>query len=69
MAQVKGDGVPSLYVAIIMMSLCWIIMIMRLGVRQYLHALGLDDLLMFIGLVRAVTNHLHREDRPLTYIP
>ncbi|RGP74454.1 integral membrane [Fusarium longipes] len=51
MAQVAGDGVPLLYVTITMLILSWIFASLRLWVRKWKRNLGLDDGLMFAGLI------------------
>ncbi|KAL4727054.1 hypothetical protein ACLX1H_005954 [Fusarium chlamydosporum] len=51
MARVAGDGVALLYGTIVMLSLSWIFATLRLGVRKWKRNLGLDDWLMFAGLI------------------
>ncbi|UPK91994.1 hypothetical protein LCI18_002929 [Fusarium solani-melongenae] len=51
MAKVAGDGVPLLYLTIVMLSLSWVTLVTRLGVRRWKKILGLDDWLMCVGLV------------------
>jgi hypothetical protein len=53
MAKVAGDGVPLLYLTIVMLSLSWATLVTRLGVRRWKKILGLDDWLMCVGLVCA----------------
>ena len=52
MVQPAGDGVLLFYASILLLALSWLTFITRLGVRIWRKASGLDDLLMFIGLVR-----------------
>jgi len=52
MGNAGGDGVPLLYTSIVLLVLTWLTCMLRGGVRIWRKALGLDDLLMFIGLVR-----------------
>lgn len=51
MARVAGEGVPLLWITIVMLTLSWIFLSARLGVRKWKNNLGLDDWLMFAGLV------------------
>ncbi|KAJ3543983.1 hypothetical protein NM208_g3287 [Fusarium decemcellulare] len=51
MSKVAGEGVPLLYVTIIMLALSWIFLLARLGVRKWKNILGLDDWLMCAGIV------------------
>lgn len=51
MAPVAGEGVPLLWITIVMLTLSWIFLSARLGVRKWKDNLGLDDWLMFGGLV------------------
>lgn len=53
MAPVAAEGVPLLYVTIIMLSFSWVAAIARLGVRIWKKNLGVDDWLMCAGLVCA----------------
>lgn len=53
MVQPAGDGVPLLYASIVLIALTWFTFILRMSVRVWRNASGWDDLLMFIGLVRA----------------
>ncbi|KAF2703584.1 hypothetical protein K504DRAFT_391806 [Pleomassaria siparia CBS 279.74] len=45
-----GDGVPLLYCSITLIALCWIVFLMRIGVRVWRKAWGVDDWLMLVGL-------------------
>jgi hypothetical protein len=56
MARVAGDGVALLWATIAMLSLSWIFAILRLGVRKWRKNIGLDDGLMFAGLVSTLTS-------------
>ena len=51
MAKPAGDGVQLLYTSIVLLALTWFIFIPRVGMRISRKALGVDDMLMFIGLV------------------
>ncbi|KAM0239477.1 hypothetical protein ACHAP5_008333 [Fusarium lateritium] len=51
MAPMAGDGVPLFYIAIVMLTLSWIFATARIGVRRWKKNLGLDDWLMFAGLI------------------
>jgi hypothetical protein len=51
MAPVAGEGVPLLYITIVMLTLSWIFATARIGVRRWKNNFGLDDWLMFGGLV------------------
>lgn len=53
MGRLGGDGVSLFYASIILLALTWVTFSARVGVRRWRKTLGLDDLLMFIGLVRA----------------
>ena len=48
---VAGDGVALLYAAIILLTLTWITVFMRVCVRIWRKVLGMDDFLMVVGLV------------------
>lgn len=47
-----GPAVALVALSIAMLVLTWVIVMLRFGVRIAIHALGLDDYLMAIGLVR-----------------
>ncbi|KAF2853525.1 hypothetical protein T440DRAFT_515652 [Plenodomus tracheiphilus IPT5] len=49
--EVKGDGVALLYGAIILLVLSWVVFCMRVGVRVWRKAFGLDDHFMFVGIL------------------
>ena len=49
--EVAGDGVALLYAAIILLTLTWITVSMRVCVRIWRKVLGMDDFLMVVGLV------------------
>ncbi|KAH9863703.1 hypothetical protein J1614_009635 [Plenodomus biglobosus] len=49
--EVAGDGVALLYGAIILLVLSWLVFCMRVGVRVWRKAFGLDDHLMFVGIL------------------
>lgn len=49
--EVAGDGVALLYCAIILLVLSWLIFSMRVGVRVWRKAWGMDDYLMLAGIV------------------
>ncbi|KAK9419724.1 hypothetical protein SUNI508_07210 [Seiridium unicorne] len=51
MISPRGDGVVLLYVTIVMLTLSWITLVARLGVRRRINAFGSDDWLMFAGLI------------------
>ncbi|KAF5716276.1 integral membrane protein [Fusarium mundagurra] len=51
MAPVAGEGVPLLRITIVMLTLSWIFLSARLVVRRWKNNLGLDDWLMFGGLI------------------
>ncbi|KAM5342204.1 hypothetical protein ACJ41O_015235 [Fusarium nematophilum] len=51
MAPVAGEGVPLLYVTIVMLALCWVTVIARIGTRKWIKNIGLDDYLMCGGLI------------------
>lgn len=53
MVQPAGDGVQLLYASIVLLVLTWLTFILRMSVRVWRNASGWDDILMFIGLVRA----------------
>lgn len=53
MGQVGGDGVALFHASIVLLALAWVTYGARVGVRIWRKALGLDDFLMFMGLVRA----------------
>jgi hypothetical protein len=48
---VGGDGVALLYCAIILLVLTWITFFMRVGVRVWRKAFGMDDYFMLVGIV------------------
>jgi hypothetical protein len=52
MVKLAGDGVPLFYTSILLLALSWITFVTRVGVRLSRKAFGLDDWLMFSGLVR-----------------
>jgi hypothetical protein len=51
MVKPAGDGVALLYTSIVLLTLSWAVFVPRVGVRVWRKALGLDDYLMFCGLV------------------
>ncbi|EEA25217.1 hypothetical protein TMatcc_006559 [Talaromyces marneffei ATCC 18224] len=51
MVKPAGDGVPLLYTSIVLLSVSWTVFVLRVGVRLWRKALGLDDYLMFCGLL------------------
>ncbi|KAK8029924.1 hypothetical protein PG993_011215 [Apiospora rasikravindrae] len=51
MVNVVGDGVPLLYLTIILLVLSWLTFVTRVGVRRWIHGFGTDDWLMGGGLV------------------
>ncbi|KAH7122014.1 hypothetical protein B0J13DRAFT_648138 [Dactylonectria estremocensis] len=51
MSRVLAEGVPLLYVTILMLALSWVTVVARLGVRRWKKNLGLDDWLMCAGLI------------------
>ncbi|KAG8157362.1 hypothetical protein KVR01_012746 [Diaporthe batatas] len=53
MTDPAGDGVLLLRVTIAMLTLSWVVLLSRLGVRRWLkpEAMGTDDHLMFVGLI------------------
>jgi hypothetical protein len=53
---VAGDGVALLYAAIVLLVLSWTIYCMRVGVRVWRKAFGLDDIIMFVGMVSFTTD-------------
>jgi hypothetical protein len=53
MKRPQGEGTVLLCITIVMLALSWIVLISRLAVRTWIKALGLDDWLMAVGLVRA----------------
>ena len=48
---VAGDGVALFYCAIILLVLSWVVFSMRVGVRVWRKAWGMDDYMMAIGVV------------------
>jgi hypothetical protein len=50
--DVNGDGVTLLYGAIVLLVTSWTIFTMRVGVRVWRKAFGMDDYLMSTGIVR-----------------
>jgi hypothetical protein len=48
---VAGDGVALLYCAIVLLVLSWITFFLRVGVRVWRKAWGMDDYLMLLGIV------------------
>jgi hypothetical protein len=57
---VAGDGVPLLYAAIVLLVLSWTVYGMRVGVRVWRKAFGLDDIMMLIGIVSSSTMAVRR---------
>lgn len=49
--DVAGDGVALFYGSIVLLVLSWTIFCMRVGVRVWRKAFGLDDYIMFVGIV------------------
>ncbi|EDU45539.1 hypothetical protein PtrSN002B_000696 [Pyrenophora tritici-repentis] len=49
--DVAGDGVALLYCAIVLLVLSWICFSMRVGVRIWRKAWGMDDYLMLLGII------------------
>jgi hypothetical protein len=56
---VAGDGVPLLYAAIVLLVLSWTVYCMRVGVRVWRKAFGLDDIMMLIGIVSCSTDRMY----------
>lgn len=56
--EVARDGVALLYCAIILLVLSWIVFSMRVGVRMWRKAWGMDDYFMLVGTVSA-QHHQH----------
>lgn len=52
--DVDGDGVTLLYGAIVLLVMSWTIFSMRVGVRVWRKAFGMDDYLMSTGIVRLI---------------
>lgn len=48
---IAGDGVALFYGAIIFLALSWTFFLMRVGVRVWRKAWGLDDYFMLVGIV------------------
>lgn len=48
---IAGDGIALWYSAIILLVLCWIVFPMRIGVRVWRKAWGMDDYFMLVGIV------------------
>ncbi|KAI1344502.1 hypothetical protein F5Y15DRAFT_113403 [Xylariaceae sp. FL0016] len=51
MVQPAGDGVPLLYITIVMLILSWITFVARAAVRLKIQLFGVDDWLMGAGLI------------------
>ncbi|KAF5002378.1 hypothetical protein FGRMN_390 [Fusarium graminum] len=51
MSPLAGEGVPLFYITIVMLTLSWLFASARLGVRIWKRNFGLDDWLMFVGLI------------------
>ncbi|KAH8701912.1 hypothetical protein BGW36DRAFT_356056 [Talaromyces proteolyticus] len=51
MVDPAGDGVPLFYTSIILLALGWFVYVLRVGVRIWRKALGVDDMLMLMGLL------------------
>jgi hypothetical protein len=62
---VAEDGVALLIGAILLLVLSWIIFSMRIGVRIWRKAFGMDDWLMLVGSVR-IPSQAHGETDDLT---
>lgn len=59
--EVAGDGVALLDGAIVLLILSWITFSMRVGVRVWRKAWGMDDWFMFIGIVSSsLTSQVNR---------
>lgn len=56
MVDPAGDGVVLLHTTIAMLTLSWVVLCARLATRKWLkpEAMGMDDYLMFVGLVRSI---------------
>jgi len=52
--EVAGDGVALLYGAIVLLVLSWIVFSLRVTVRVWRKAFGLDDYIMLAGIVSLV---------------
>ena len=48
---IAGDGATLFYGAIIFLALSWMFFLMRVGVRVWRKAWGLDDYFMLVGIV------------------
>lgn len=55
MVEPAGDGLQLLHASIVLIILAWLTFIARTSVRVWRKALGWDDILMLIGLVRIPT--------------
>ena len=66
---VAGDGVALLYCAIVLLVLTWIIFCMRVGVRIWRKAWGMDDNWMLVGVVRVHLNMPEQRTRKLIQNP
>lgn len=52
MVKPEGDGTHLFWTSILLLAICWLTFITRVGVRIWRKALGSDDFLMGVGLVR-----------------
>lgn len=64
--EVAGDGVALLYAAIILLTLTWITVSMRVCVRIWRKVLGMDDFLMVVGLGNSRCSCCGQESRAST---
>jgi hypothetical protein len=64
---ISGDGVALYYGAIILLALTWLFFCMRLGVRIWRKAFGMDDWLMLVGSVRKPLQN-HEKTNILTFV-
>jgi len=51
MVKVAGEGVPLLYLTIVLLVFSWVTYAVRVGVRRWIKEFGADDWFMGGGLV------------------
>lgn len=64
---VAGDGVALLYCAIVLLVLSWVTFLLRIGVRVWRKAWGMDDYFMLLGIVSVQASVCRKHSRLLMW--
>jgi hypothetical protein len=66
--EIAGDGIALYYGAIVLLVLSWMVFPMRVGVRIWRKAWGMDDYFMLVGIVRKPQSSVAEGDNAHTYV-